>query len=454
VEHATFSPDGKRVLTASLDNTARIWDAATGQSLTLPLKHDAAVEHATFSPDGKRVVTASADNTARVWDMATGQAISPPLKHDNAVRHATFSPDGKWVVTASVDFTARLWDAATGKEVIPPLKHKDAVGRASFSPDGKRVVTECSDNTARLWDAESGKELNQVTIVPPAPPKQQLNLPDNASVADLRKALKNGTPAVRELAAGRLANLGRKAEPALNDLAVTLTNAKNTTKVRTIAAFAIAKIGANAKPVVPALVKTLERSQPLEIRQAAAEALAKITYPANKEAIPDMLDVIENDKDSNVRIWCVWSLMWMTKPEFKEFGADALLTKVLNERDNNMVHVRYTAARTLAHVLRDEAPDRTVEVLLEMLTNRDYKAYDRTDVKVERMSNGPGDHNVNVAPSMAVDSRFYAADALRQLGKKVSGRKDVVDALKAATKDANSQLRQSATAALKSLRVR
>src|SRR5207344_1921737 len=65
---------------------------------------------AAFSPDGTRVVTASNDNTARVWDVVTGAQLSPPLQHQGVVASAAFSSDGIRVVTASKDETARVWD--------------------------------------------------------------------------------------------------------------------------------------------------------------------------------------------------------------------------------------------------------------------------------------------------------------------------------------------------------
>jgi WD40 repeat protein len=71
---------------------------------------------AAFSPDSTRIVTASADDSARLWDAGTGKPICEPLRgHEDAVLSAAFSPDGNRIVTASQDKTARLWDAESGK---------------------------------------------------------------------------------------------------------------------------------------------------------------------------------------------------------------------------------------------------------------------------------------------------------------------------------------------------
>ena len=159
VVSAAFSPDGTRVVTASEDNTARVWDAATGKPLTGALAHQGGVMSAAFSPDGTRVVTASRDKTARVWDAATGKPLTGALEHQGPVVSAAFSPDGTRVVTASRDKTARVWDAATGKPLTSPLEHQADVWCAAFSPDGTRVVTASSDKTARVWGAATGKPL-------------------------------------------------------------------------------------------------------------------------------------------------------------------------------------------------------------------------------------------------------------------------------------------------------
>jgi hypothetical protein len=114
--------------------------------------HSKQVYSAQFSPDGRRVVTASRDWTARVWDVATGKPIGEPMHHDNEVYSAVFSPDGQKVLTASKDGTARVWDATTGKSIGEPMEHSGWVNAAQFSPDGQQVLTVSEDDTARLWD--------------------------------------------------------------------------------------------------------------------------------------------------------------------------------------------------------------------------------------------------------------------------------------------------------------
>jgi len=156
VSVAAWSPDGTRVVTASRDNTARIWDAATGLPVSPPLQHRDMVSAAAFGPDGTRVVTASLDKTARVWDVATGRPVTPPLEHRDVVEAAAFSPSGSRVVTASRDHTAQVWDASTGRRITPPFQHQDVVEAAAWSPDGTRVITASHDQTARIWSASTG----------------------------------------------------------------------------------------------------------------------------------------------------------------------------------------------------------------------------------------------------------------------------------------------------------
>ena len=90
-----------------------------------PLPIRIAVNDAAFSPDGARILTASADNTAKLWDAASGKLIAS-FAHQDEVNDAAFSPDGARILTASGDKTAKLWDAASGK-LIASFAHQGSV---------------------------------------------------------------------------------------------------------------------------------------------------------------------------------------------------------------------------------------------------------------------------------------------------------------------------------------
>jgi WD40 repeat protein len=164
---AAFSPDGMRVVTASYDHTARLWDATTGAPIAILIGHEDRILSAAFSPDGSRVLTASQDSTVRVWDAATGAQIAVLEGNEGDLVSAAFSPDGRRIVTGSTDITssqfgsrgqvARLWDAATGVQIYDLIGHEGGVRSVAFSPDGARIVTASNDKTARLWDATTGK---------------------------------------------------------------------------------------------------------------------------------------------------------------------------------------------------------------------------------------------------------------------------------------------------------
>jgi HEAT repeat protein len=268
----------------------------------------------------------------------------------------------------------------------------------------------------------------------------------------LRKALQDPDAHVQELATAALVNLGPNAEPAMYDLADVLTNTSAATLVRRNAALAIAHVGAAAKPVVPSLVQALKASEPVEVRRFAAEALAQMKYPANEKGVPAILDAIEKDSDYLVRQKCVWSLFGMAKVEdVKGNGVDKVLAKVLDEKSEEMTLVRYDAARKLANVLRDEAPDKTADVLLHMLKNNNLKVYNRTDAKVEGAGNEATAGKANVQANTGGDARYMAAEALAWLGDKAKQRPDVVEALRKAAKDDDPMLRKAAAATLDSL---
>jgi WD40 repeat protein len=158
INDAAVSPDGKHVITTSLDHTARIWNAETGAETAVLAGHSLAVMGADFSPDGRLALTVSRDATARVWDVGSGSEIAVLQGHRKLIYQGAFSPDGTRIVTASVDGTARLW-TVDGEALAVFNGHKGPVYQAAFSPVGDRVVTVSADGTARVWDAATGSPI-------------------------------------------------------------------------------------------------------------------------------------------------------------------------------------------------------------------------------------------------------------------------------------------------------
>ncbi|PXX79222.1 P-loop NTPase fold protein [Rivihabitans pingtungensis] len=154
-----FSPDGQHILTASHDNTAKLWDAHSGALLCSFDGHTDWVNSCAFSPDGQHILTASDDNTAKLWDTHSGALLRSFDGHTDLVNSCTFSLDGQHILTASNDKTAKLWDAHSGALLRSFDGHTRSVDSCAFSTDGQHILTASDDNTAKLWDAHSGALL-------------------------------------------------------------------------------------------------------------------------------------------------------------------------------------------------------------------------------------------------------------------------------------------------------
>jgi WD40 repeat protein/serine/threonine protein kinase len=170
VHSVAFSPDGQRIVTGTAAGSTEVWDAASGRKLLLFNGSFNGLDNGTYypqgffcmaaySPDGQRIVTGSLDGTAKVWQAASGKRLLIIHASNNGVSSVAFSPDSRRIATGSQDRTAKVWDAASGRELLTLKGHNDAVSSVAFSPDGQRIITGSQDRTAKLWDASSGREL-------------------------------------------------------------------------------------------------------------------------------------------------------------------------------------------------------------------------------------------------------------------------------------------------------
>jgi WD40 repeat protein len=131
VVSAEFSDDGKFIITASEDNTARIWDAANGKELSVLAGHTARVTSVAFAPGDNptRAVTASQDGAVKLWDTQENKEILTLDGHTREVTSVAFSPDGKYVLTASEDGRAILWLTTPWETAVPPKEKLTKVVR-------------------------------------------------------------------------------------------------------------------------------------------------------------------------------------------------------------------------------------------------------------------------------------------------------------------------------------
>ncbi|NQT13008.1 MAG: TIR domain-containing protein, partial [Planctomycetes bacterium] len=195
----SVTPDGKTVVSGSVDKTLKVWDLETGQCRATLRGHTDSVSGVAVTPDGKRVVSrpvattlnvwslettqciatldgaaaynwgvamssdgrtlvsGASDNALGVWDLETKQLSRKLGGHTRYVRGVAISDDGRIAVSGSADRTLKVWDLETGQCRYSLEGHTSQTDGVAIAPDVKTVVSGSADNTLRVWDLETGQ---------------------------------------------------------------------------------------------------------------------------------------------------------------------------------------------------------------------------------------------------------------------------------------------------------
>jgi WD40 repeat protein len=185
----SFSSDSKMLFVAYFDDSARLWDIASGQVLRqfngnypqkygptgfspdgnlvvldggktwwnissagpVPFPDGMRGNKIVFSADGSMVAILNSNNSVAVWEMTTQHLIMSVAGHTDAVKSLAFSPDNRLLLTGSADKTAMLWEIPSGRLLRVFTGHGASVTSVVFSPDGQSIVTTSEDKTIRTW---------------------------------------------------------------------------------------------------------------------------------------------------------------------------------------------------------------------------------------------------------------------------------------------------------------
>jgi WD40 repeat protein len=203
---ASFSHDGKRIVSSSTDRTSRVWNVATGKELLVLQGHTSDCA-ACFAPNDNHIVSWSTDNTVRGWDAVTGNEIWKQAEQSESafvnvvvVHDMCFSRDGR-VLSLQRDGSVQILDVATGKIMANVASPGEAHG-AAFVQGGELLAWWAKDNAVRVWDMANRKVVRTLDLG-----NDLQSEPDNVTVSSdgrmLLTAHTNQTVRVHDLSTGK-----------------------------------------------------------------------------------------------------------------------------------------------------------------------------------------------------------------------------------------------------------
>ena len=151
VRSVAISPKGNIIASASSDENICLWDLHTQELKAILKRHEREVNCVVFSPDGQTLASADGNGTIYLWDPITTD-LKNVFVNDKSVLSLAFSPDGQTL--ASGGWNIHIWDINT-KQLKTMFKvDRGYVNSIKFSPDGRTLASGSSDGTVLIWELE------------------------------------------------------------------------------------------------------------------------------------------------------------------------------------------------------------------------------------------------------------------------------------------------------------
>jgi WD40 repeat protein len=160
VNALAMTPDGHFVVSASNDQTLKVWDIETGEIVRTLDDHTGWVNAVAVTPDGRFVVLASGDGTLKMLDIETGEIVHTLVGHIGSVNAVAVTLDGRFAISGSDDPTLKIWDIQTGEIVHTRVGHIGSVNAVAVTLDGRFAISVSYnqfDQTLTVWDIETGE---------------------------------------------------------------------------------------------------------------------------------------------------------------------------------------------------------------------------------------------------------------------------------------------------------
>lgn len=159
VNAVDWSVSDKYIVSGSSDMTAHVWDTHNGNTSFVYRQHTGAIFTVGWSPLSGRIASGGQDRTVRVWNVADGSNTYVYIGHSDTVNQLAWSPDGRRIASCSNDKTVQVWNSTNGSGVVAYRGHKDRVRAVAWSPDGRFIASASDDQTVRIWDPTNGHTI-------------------------------------------------------------------------------------------------------------------------------------------------------------------------------------------------------------------------------------------------------------------------------------------------------